>query len=184
MRTIRLAVLGLSTMLAGCMKETPPEPTLATPHATASHGSASPLSAEVNRGVAKVRRATAGFHQIEVAKSAGYTEQWPAGCAESPEGAQAYHYLDRSLLDGVVELEQPELLMYEPQADGSLRLVGVDYFVPFDRWTSSGPPELLGQEFMPNETLQAWTLHIWAWRPNPNGTFAAWNPRVSCRHAS
>jgi hypothetical protein len=21
---------------------------------------------------------------------------------------------------------------------------------------------------------------VWAWRDNPNGTFADWNPRVSC----
>jgi hypothetical protein len=23
-------------------------------------------------------------------------------------------------------------------------------------------------------------LHVWAWRDNPNGTFADWNPKVSC----
>ena len=23
-------------------------------------------------------------------------------------------------------------------------------------------------------------LHVWAWKRNPHGTFADWNPRVSC----
>ena len=24
-------------------------------------------------------------------------------------------------------------------------------------------------------------LHLWLWKTNPNGLFADWNPRVSCR---
>jgi hypothetical protein len=24
------------------------------------------------------------------------------------------------------------------------------------------------------------TLHVWAWKDNPNGTFTNWNPNVSC----
>src|SRR5690606_19750139 len=130
--------------------------------AHAAHEPPVPLVAETHQGVARVREATARFHDIAVAAAAGYDEQWPAGCAASSQGAQAYHYLDRSLLDGKVELERPELLMYEPQADGSLRLIGVDYFIPFDQWTETDPPRLLGQNFMPNEALHAWTLHIWA----------------------
>jgi hypothetical protein len=26
-----------------------------------------------------------------------------------------------------------------------------------------------------------YALHVWAWKENPNGTFADWNPKVSCR---
>jgi hypothetical protein len=25
-----------------------------------------------------------------------------------------------------------------------------------------------------------YSLHAWMWKPNPAGTFAMWNPRVSC----
>jgi hypothetical protein len=25
-----------------------------------------------------------------------------------------------------------------------------------------------------------YTLHVWAWKNNPNGTFTNWNPTVSC----
>ncbi len=135
------------------------------------------------QGIAQVRSATARFQTIAAAQQAGYTSQYPAGCAQSPEGAQAFHYLNPALADSVVELLRPELFMYEPQADGSMRLVGVDYVVPFTAWKSDAPPTLLGVPFMRNEPLGVWALHIWAWRDNPTGMFAAWNPAVSCRHA-
>ena len=82
-----------------------------------------------------------------------------------------------------LELLKPELVMYEPQPGGGMQLVGVDYVVPFTAWTSEEAPTLLGMKFLRNEPLGVWALHIWAWRPNPSGMFAAWNPRVSCAHA-
>ena len=135
------------------------------------------------QAVAQVRAATDPFRSLATAQGAGYTAQFPAGCAESPEGAQAFHYLNEGLVDATVELLRPELVMYEPQADGSMQLIGVDYVVPFGVWTSSAPPTLLGVPFMRNEPLGVWALHIWAWRANPSGMFAAWNPDVSCEHA-
>ena len=42
---------------------------------------------------------------------------------------------------------------------------------------------LLGVPFMRNEPLGVWALHIWAWRPNPRGMFAMWNPNASCKLA-
>ena len=104
-----------------------------------------------------------------------------AGCAESPDGAQAFHWLNESLVDGKVELLKPELLMFEPQPNGSMQLIGVDYVVPLT--ASATAPTLLGVPFARNEPLGVWALHIWAWRPNPSGMFAAWNPKVSCRYA-
>lgn len=70
--------------------------------------------------------------------------------------------------------------MYEPGENGQMQLVGVDYVVPFDKWASEIGPTLLGMPFMRNEPLGVWALHIWAWRPNPSGMFAMWNPSVSC----
>ena len=49
-----------------------------------------------------------------------------------------------------------------------------------------GTAELNGQLFhlfdSPNRFgLPAfYTLHVWAWKDNPNGTFTNWNPNVSC----
>ena len=111
------------------------------------------LTAEQHRAIARVRRATAGLHDIAAARDAGYTEQFPAGCAQSAEGVQGFHYLNPGLVDANIELLRPELVMYEPQRDGSLQLLGVDYIVPFDAWTSSEPPTLLGVPFMRLEAL-------------------------------
>ena len=119
-----------------------------------------------------------------MARAEGWTDQYPEGCAESAEGAQAYHWLNPSLVDGRVELLQPELFMYEPQQDGSMELVGVDYIIPFDQWSASQPPMLLGQPLLRNEPLGVWALHIWAWRDNPSGMLAPWNPNVSCEFAT
>jgi hypothetical protein len=58
--------------------------------------------------------------------------------------------------------------------------VAVEYIIPFDQWQGETPPELLDQPFSRNETYGVWALHIWAWRENPDGTFASWNPNVSC----
>jgi len=82
------------------------------------------------------------------------------------------------------ELLRPELVMYEPQGNGRMALVGVDYVVPFSAWTHNEAPRLLGVPFMRNEKLGVWALHIWNFRTNPSGTFAMWNPRVSCALAT
>ena len=130
-----------------------------------------------------VRRATARFADIAVARAAGYDVQYPAGCASSGAGAQGFHWLNEGLVDRHTNLLTPELLMYEPQADGSMVLVGVDYVIPFTEWKSPQPPVLLGVPMVRNEPLGVWALHIWAQRENPSGLFAPWNPTVSCRYA-
>jgi hypothetical protein len=123
------------------------------------------------------------FKDIEAAKAAGFTDQTPPGCLSSAEGGQGFHYLNPALVDDKVEILTPEMLMYEPQADGSMQLVGIDYIIPFDRWTAAEPPTLLGRPLMRNETYSVWALHIWTVRENPTGMFAPWNPNVSCQHA-
>lgn len=83
---------------------------------------------------------------------------------------------------------RPELLVYEPQPGGRLRLVAADYLVLADAWHANNPapPELKGQLFhlfeSPNRFALPvfYTLHVWAWKENPQGTFANWNPDVSC----
>lgn len=112
------------------------------------------------------------------------------GCVSGPEqGAMGVHFVNFALVDGKPEAKAPEALIYEVK-DGRARLVGVEYIVPVDAWhpTEGEPPVpvLEGQVFHFNESpnrfgLPAfYELHVWAWRDNPNGTFADWNPRVSC----
>lgn len=148
-----------------------------------THDGDGELTVEQRQGVTTVRRETERFRDIAVAQAAGYTNQYPAGCAQSAAGAQGFHYLNPALVDDKVELLRPELVMYEPRPDGTRELIGVDYVVPFDAWKSDAPPTLLGMPFMRNEPLGVWALHIWAWRANPSGTFAMWNPSASCAHA-
>ena len=112
------------------------------------------------------------------------------GCVSGPEqGAMGVHFVNFALVDGKPEAKAPEALIYEVK-DGRARLVGVEYIVPVDAWQpAEGEPPvpvLEGQVFHFSESpnrfgLPAfYELHVWAWRDNPNGTFADWNPRVSC----
>jgi hypothetical protein len=181
-------VASIAVMIACSPADMPP--TAADAALIAAHGaharvSNGELTPQQKQGVAAVRRATAMFHDFEYATSAsggGYTDQFPAGCAATSAGAQGFHYINWSLVDDKVELLRPELLMYEPGPNGQMNLVGVDYIVPAN--LASTAPALLDEDLVPlGPPLNVWAIHIWAWRPNPNGMFAPWNPKVSCANA-
>jgi hypothetical protein len=105
-------------------------------------------------------------------------------CLSDPQlGGMGLHYGNPALIDGRVDAMEPELLLYEPQKNGKLRFVAVEYIVPFTAWQGDAPPMLYGQSFHRNETFGIWALHVWHERHNPRGMFADWNPKVTCRHA-
>jgi hypothetical protein len=138
---------------------------------------------ELGSEIAQLRRLVASFHQFEKASDAGWSEQFTP-CLESPEGGMGFHYSNPALIDGAVDLLQPELLLYEPEAGGRLRFVGVEYIVPYTFVPRDAePPVLLGQEFHQVDAAGLWGLHIWVARNNPSGLFADWNPNVSCAFA-
>jgi hypothetical protein len=58
--------------------------------------------------------------------------------------------------------------------------VGIEYVVPL---SFPEPAPLFGQHFHANEDAGLWALHVWAWRHNPSGMFADWNPNVTCDYA-
>jgi hypothetical protein len=95
-------------------------------------------------------------------------------------------YGNPALIDGSAHAEEPELLLYEPERNGRLRLVAVEYIIPYTAHSRDAkPPVLFGnQEFKQNDTFQLWGLHAWVWKHNPSGVFADWNPRVTCEHTS
>jgi hypothetical protein len=142
--------------------------------------------APFRRDLAALRRVTAPFHNFEKAVAAGWSAQITP-CMTDPAGAggMGFHYGNTALIDGTVRVEEPELLLYEPELNGRLRLVAVEYIIPYTaRSRSATPPVLFGQQFKQNDTFQLWGLHVWVWKENPSGLFADWNPRVSCRHTT
>ena len=137
--------------------------------------------------VDEVRRATERFKDVAAARAAGYAPflGWVSG---PQEGAMGVHYVNGDLVgDGELDLQRPEALMYEPRS-GRLRLLGVEYIVIAQAWDARNqtPPTLMGQVFHYNTSPNRYgipafySFHVWAWRDNPNGSFADWNPNVSC----
>lgn len=130
----------------------------------------------------KVRTANDQFKDVAVAVAEGYG---PIPCASGVQGgAMGIHYVNGNLLkDGMIDIAKPEAVMYEPMPDGSMALVAVEY-IDF-----KGPASLEGQLFSFNSAPNRYgldpfyELHVWAWKPNPTGTFADNNPDVSCEHA-
>jgi hypothetical protein len=135
-----------------------------------------------------VRESTARYRDPAIAEAEGYHLQF--GCVTGPDsGAMGMHYVNMPLvLDGKVDATKPEIVIYEPLPNGRLRLIGADYLVLADTWNAknAAPPQLNGQLFhlfeSPNRFgLPAfYTLHVWAWKDSPAGTFVNWHPNVSC----
>ena len=138
----------------------------------------------------KVRDATERFQNVEVAQADGY--QLLFGCVSGDSvGAMGLHYVNMDLVNkGEVKLNHPQIVIYEPTSDGRVRLTGADYLIIAEGWDKNhpgDPPQLMGQLFhlfdAPNRFgLPAfYTLHVWAWKDNPNGAFVNWHPNVSCQ---
>jgi hypothetical protein len=136
-----------------------------------------------------VRESTERFKDVAAAEKEGYALQF--GCVSGPDsGAMGLHYVNGALVgSGVVDATRPQIVIYEPTPSGGLKLIGADYLVLADMWNAQhpeGPPQLMGQLFhlfeSPNRFgLPAfYTLHVWAWKDNPNGAFVNWHPKVSC----
>ncbi len=135
-----------------------------------------------------VREATERFRDVKVAEAEGYALKF--GCVSGGDyGAMGLHYVNFPLvLDGVLDPARPEIVIYEPLPNGRLRLVGADFLVLASDWDAKNPspPELMGQLLhlfeSPNRfgLPNFYTLHVWAWKDNPTGTFANWHANVSC----
>ena len=168
--TLVLAALAIG----GAATQTPP-----TDVSAAADIIPSGLGEAVDRDVATVRAATARFESTAAAEAAGYTRV--TDCVEfQPHGAMGYHWQNNALLDTTLDLDHPEVLVYERKADDTFKLNGVEFLVPISKWTASEPPRVMGQALKRAEKLGIWYLHVWTWEPSPSGIFADWNPRVKC----
>lgn len=174
-------LLGVAALLAAGACGGDPTATADAPIASAR------TAAAEHHDLATLRAATARFHRLETANAAGYTFLFMNMCmadgSGAGRGAMGEHYVNPQLLDGAVDVATPEALLYEPGANGQRRLVGVEYVVPASEWDGDAPPSLFGRDFTRN-AFDLWALHVWVWRENPSGTYADWNPRVSCASAA
>lgn len=166
-----------------------------------------------------VRAATARFRDVKVALAEGYIRDPMNVCDTAAMmgrpnelGAMGVHYFRPDLL-GITappnprvngtgthtDFLKPSILIYEPQADGSLELVAVENLVFAKAWHEAGnerPPSFHGVEYdsMKDDPATAideahmfephYDRHVWLYRDNPNGLFAQFNPRVSCAHGN
>jgi hypothetical protein len=92
---------------------------------------------------------------------------------------------------------RPSILIYEPQADGSLELVAVENLVFEAAWAASGKSEQLvlngrSWDHMADDTSTPgdeahgfaphFDQHVWLFRENPAGALMPFNANVTCEH--
>jgi hypothetical protein len=156
------------------------------------------------------------YRDINVALAEGYITPDNLCVSAAAEGlpaelgAMGIHYIHPAMLkitataprvDGestYTDWSQPSILIYEPQADGSLELVAVENLVFEAAWQAAGmgdtpklngrawdhmadDPNTAGDEahgFMPH-----FDQHVWLFRENPMGALMPFNPNVTCEHA-
>ena len=167
--------------------------------------------------LAEVRAVAAKYRDVNVAKAEGYTTDNKCVTAQmlgfAPAlGAMGLHYVRRDVLglppkpaapggarvSGTgthTDFARPAMLVYEPQADGSLELVAVENLVFADAWhkasgdrrpTTHGRtwPLLKDNPATKVDEAHGWEphyeQHLWVFRDNPNGAYSPFNPKVTC----
>lgn len=147
---------------------------------------------------ALARQSTAGYHDADVITHDSdwfqLYDQQGITCIDNPAGGMGIHFVNGARVGDPSEVaSEPEAVLYEPTADGGLRLVAVEYVVTKQAWDAAGhvgAPQLFGQPF---ELVAAgnryglpdfYELHAWIWKHNPAGLNEDWNPNVTCAHAS
>ena len=178
-------------------------------------GPASPGAGEPT--LAEVRKLTERFQDVGTALAEGYIRD-PFDLCDTAEmmgrpaadGAMGVHYFRADLLgitappsprvngDGIhTDFRKPSILIYEPQADGSMELVAVENLVFAHAWRAAGNAERPTFHGVPYDSMiddpttatdeahlfePHFDRHVWIYRDNPNGVFAPFNPAVTCEH--
>jgi hypothetical protein len=177
----RAAMMLLGTTLLGACDQPAGTATPSTSLAVQASASASRAQSSVERDLNTLRAVTNPLHDFSAAAPAGWDTQFPPGCFAAREGAMGLHYLNAANM-GTLDPAKPQLVLYEPQRDGSKKLLAVEFLFPGA--PTDPAPVLFGRPFMYNTRFQIWALHVWIWQANPKGLFANWNPTVTCAFAT
>jgi len=175
------------------------------------------LAVAVEPDLTAVRLATERFRDVEVALAEGYIRD-PFNLCDTADmmgqpaelGAMGIHYFRPDLLGitsppdprvigtGIhTDFLTPAILIYEPQADGTLELVALENLAFAAAWQAAGrvdPPSFHGVPYdrMADDSATPvdeahmfephYDRHVWLYRDNPSGIFVPFNPNVSCEH--
>jgi hypothetical protein len=147
-----------------------------------------------------VRNATQQYQNV--ANATGFTPV--LGCVSgSDHGAMGVHYVNLSMLNGEtligngqqLDPTKPQALIYEPQSNGEMKLVGAEFVILASALPPGAAPEVEGHLMLyidgpsasrPKATPNRYglpalfELHVWAWKDNPQGSFVDWNNHVTC----
>jgi hypothetical protein len=163
----------------------------------------------------QVKAAAERVRDVNVALAEGYIRD-PSNTCEVAEmvgkpaslGTMGIHYFRPDML-GITappnprvngtsvhtDFNKPAILIYEPQADGSVQLMAVENLVFKKSWAEAGntaPPTFHGvpwddmEDNPQTEVDEAhhfephYDRHVWVFRDNPNGVFAQFNTNASC----
>ena len=172
-----LTIVAAVAVFAACAGDAP----LAPDRTPAGHAQLATLpGTDTDGAITTLQRVTARYHNLKAALDDDFVLLHPCE-ARGDEGPVGTVYVNLArLMDGVVDPESPDALIYEPSRNGTLHLVGVEFAVPNAGQT---PPTFLGATFQSEPEFGVYALHAWVWRTNPEGLFAETNPRVSCGEA-
>ncbi len=164
--------------------------------------------------IAAVKEAAKRYENVENALADGYIPDPSGHCVDAAAeglpaewGGMGVHYIHPEMLkirpgervDGDsthTDFMKPAILLYEPQADGSMVLVGVENLVFEAAWKAAGntePPVFAGRTWDhmsddPNTAadeahgfMPHYDQHVW-FRANPSSDLMPFNPAVTCEH--
>lgn len=140
-----------------------------------------PVAAELDR----VRNLLAKYKDPAVAVRDGYLST--LGCVHYKSGAMGVHFLNPAHIAPTPDPDKPQILVYEPK-DGRLELVAAEWLIPLATGVAKRPVlfgrpfdgPMAGHEPLMPDSLHHYDLHVWLFKENPKGMFAATNPKVSC----
>ena len=131
------------------------------------------LDAKTVRELQQAKIATAKYNDFQQAINDGYVDI----NVIVPE--MGYHYLKMNNLNATFEYDKPEILVYNKEENGRMKLVALEYAVPIELSPSAPPAGFTGTK----DTWSVyqgvlWTLHAWVWEYNPAGVFNSTNPLI------